>query len=106
MGLGPTDRNGDGAAVRRFSRALEGGLHPRSPGNAVACHVCRKTSAELCHLAAAELMSRATVSPVGLKTMRPLIKLQQYQGTGSLDTFLYGVTVPHHLVGRPASGMS
>jgi len=33
-------------------------------------------------------MSRATISPVGPKAMSPLIKLQQYDGTGSMDTFL------------------
>jgi len=35
-----------------------------------------------------ELMPRATVSPVGWKVMGPLIKLPQFDGTGSLDTFL------------------
>ena len=34
------------------------------------------------------LRSRATVSAVGPKAMHPLIKLQQYYGTGSFDTFL------------------
>jgi len=35
-----------------------------------------------------ELMSRATVSPVSPKAVSPLIKLPQFDGTGSLDTFL------------------
>jgi len=35
-----------------------------------------------------EPMPRATVSPVGPKVMGPVIKLPQYDGTGSLDTFL------------------
>jgi len=36
-----------------------------------------------------ELMSRATISPVGPKAMRPpLIKLQSFDGTGSLEIFL------------------
>jgi len=33
-------------------------------------------------------MLQATISPVGPNAMRPLIKLQLYDGTGSLDTFL------------------
>jgi len=33
-------------------------------------------------------MSRTTVSPAGTKAMRPLIELQTFDGTGSLDTFL------------------
>jgi len=33
-------------------------------------------------------MSRATINPVGPKAMHPLIKLQKYDGTESLDTFL------------------
>jgi len=32
--------------------------------------------------------SKATVSLVGPKAMRSLIKLQSFNGTGSLDTFL------------------
>jgi len=44
---------------------------------------------QLKHVASpSELMPRATVSLVGLKAMCPLIKLPQYDGTGSLDTFL------------------
>jgi len=35
-----------------------------------------------------EVMSNATINPVGPKSMHPLIKLQQYNGTGSFDTFL------------------
>jgi len=40
-----------------------------------------------CAASLLELMLNATVSPVGPKAMRPLIKLQQYDRTGSLDTF-------------------
>ena len=35
-----------------------------------------------------ELMPRGRVSLVGVKAMHPLIKLQSFDGTGSLDTFL------------------
>jgi len=35
-----------------------------------------------------ELMSRAPAGSMGIKASRPLIKLQPYNGSGSLDTFL------------------
>ena len=87
MGLDPTDSNGDRATTRCFSIVLEGRLHPEAwitwpPVVFVGGPQLNYVALPL------EVMSRATVSPVGVKVLHSLIKLQQYDGTGSLDTIL------------------
>jgi len=57
------------------------------PGNAATCHACQRTLPELRHLAAGADVKGNRQSG-GPKAMRHLLKLQQYNGTGSLDTFL------------------
>ena len=88
VGLDPTDGNGDWAAAQCFSRALEGGLHPRNPRNAATCRVCHRTSAKLCCITTGTDVKGNCQSTGAEDDAYPLIKLQQYDSLGRLDTFL------------------
>ena len=76
MGTSPTDYD-DIRAAGAPAECLEAGFTPEARG--------MRPAESSCPLL--EFMSWPTAAPVGLKAMHPLIKLQAYNGLGSLETF-------------------